>query len=197
MVDVAMLDCQLAILENALTTHLVTGDEPGRLGTRHPNIAPFQAFEAGDGQPARGLRRPRRASSRALCGAIGRRELTHDARFRTADDRRRHVDALADVLGAVLRDASGGRSGSPRSRTPACRARRSTRCADAVRTPQVERRATWSSASTIRRSAGSIVAGNPIKLAGVPEPPARRAPPDLDADRGEILSWLDARSARA
>ena len=45
-----MLDCQLAILENALTTHLVTGELPGRLGTSHPNIAPFQAFEAGDGR---------------------------------------------------------------------------------------------------------------------------------------------------
>src|SRR5262249_27161420 len=48
MIDVAMLDCQLAILENALTTHLVTGVVPRRLGTRHPNITPFQAFAAAD-----------------------------------------------------------------------------------------------------------------------------------------------------
>jgi CoA:oxalate CoA-transferase len=37
------------------------------------------------------------------------------------------------------------------------------------------------------------VAGNPIKLGGVPDPEARRAPPDLDADRAAILAWLDAR----
>jgi CoA:oxalate CoA-transferase len=34
------------------------------------------------------------------------------------------------------------------------------------------------------------VAGNPIKLAGVPEPESRRPPPDLDADRAAILAWL-------
>jgi crotonobetainyl-CoA:carnitine CoA-transferase CaiB-like acyl-CoA transferase len=38
------------------------------------------------------------------------------------------------------------------------------------------------------------VAGNPIKLAEVPDPPARRPPPDLDADRAAILAWLEAQS---
>ena len=39
-----------------------------------------------------------------------------------------------------------------------------------------------------------FVAGNPIKLAGVPEPPAHRPPPELDADREAILAWLERRS---
>ena len=82
MIDVAMLDCQLAILENALTTHLVTGAQPGRLGTRHPNIAPFQAFDDRRRPSDRRLRRPRRLFA-AFCGAIGRAELPVDARFRT------------------------------------------------------------------------------------------------------------------
>jgi len=74
MIDVAMLDCQLAILENALTTHLVTGALPGRLGTRHPNIAPFQAFATAT-SPDRRVCRPRRALRRVL-HAIGRPELS-------------------------------------------------------------------------------------------------------------------------
>src|SRR5262252_2720896 len=93
MVDVAMLDCQLAILENALTAHLVTGAVPGPLGTRHPNIAPFQAFEARDGRSVVVCAGHDEQFQR-ICGALGRPELVGDARFLTAEDRRRHADAL-------------------------------------------------------------------------------------------------------
>ena len=44
-----MLDCTVAVLENAITRYEVTGNVPGPLGTRHPSIAPFQAFRAADG----------------------------------------------------------------------------------------------------------------------------------------------------
>lgn len=49
MVDVSMLDCQVAILENALARYEVTGQVPGRLGNRHPSITPFSAVPASDG----------------------------------------------------------------------------------------------------------------------------------------------------
>jgi CoA:oxalate CoA-transferase len=47
--DLAMLDCTVAVLENAISRFAVTGDVPGPLGTRHPSITPFQAFRAADG----------------------------------------------------------------------------------------------------------------------------------------------------
>jgi len=47
--DMAMLDCTVAVLENAVVRYAVTGDVPKPLGTRHPSIAPFQAFRAADG----------------------------------------------------------------------------------------------------------------------------------------------------
>ena len=43
-VDVAMLDCQVAILENAIARYFSTGQVPGPLGARHPSITPFEAF---------------------------------------------------------------------------------------------------------------------------------------------------------
>ena len=48
LVDVAMLDCQVAILENAIARYAATGVVPGPLGARHPSIAPFAAFRARD-----------------------------------------------------------------------------------------------------------------------------------------------------
>ena len=48
-VDIAMFDCQLALLENAIMRYTVEGEIPGPLGARHPTITPFQAFATADG----------------------------------------------------------------------------------------------------------------------------------------------------
>ena len=48
MVDVGMLDCQVAILENAIGRYLSAGELPAPLGMRHPSITPFDGFRVGD-----------------------------------------------------------------------------------------------------------------------------------------------------
>jgi CoA:oxalate CoA-transferase len=190
LVDVAMLDCQLAILENALTTHLVTGELPRRLGTRHPNIAPFQAFEAGDGQLLV-VCAGHDNQFAAFSTAIGRPELPADARFATPDGRRVHADALvAEVSRELLR--------RPAAEWLAVLDAVGVPCApvntvaDAVRTPQVAAR------NMVLEIADPVigplfVAGNPIKLSDMPDPKTHRPPPELDADRAAILAWLRAR----
>ncbi len=50
MVDVAMLDSQVAILENAIARHVVTGEIPKPQGNRHPAIVPFETFDTRDGE---------------------------------------------------------------------------------------------------------------------------------------------------
>ena len=45
----AMLDSQVAILENALARYGATGQVPGPIGSRHPSITPFGTFAAADG----------------------------------------------------------------------------------------------------------------------------------------------------
>jgi CoA:oxalate CoA-transferase len=188
LVDVAMLDSQLAILENALTTHLVTGELPGRLGTRHPNIAPFQAFEAGDGRPVV-VCAGHDAHFALLCRVLDRPALATDERFATPDARRRHVDVLERELAAAMRARPAAewleqleRAGIPCAPV--------NTVADAVREPQAGAR---NMVLHIADPAiGDLaVAGNPIKMAGVPDPAPRRPPPDLDADRGTILAWLE------
>src|SRR5262249_27800596 len=187
LVDVAMLDCQLAILENALTTHLVTGELPGLLGTRHPNIAPFQAFAAGDGAEVV-ICAGHDGQFAKLCECLARPELLADPRFRTTDGRRRHADELEAEIATTLR-------ARPATEWLGCFQRAGIPCApvnsvaDAVRSPQVAARHMIVEIPdpAIGRLA---VAGNPIKLAGVPEPESRHPPPELDADRAAILTWL-------
>ena len=48
-VDVAMLDAQVALLENAVVRAANTDEVPGPIGTRHPLVTPFQALPTVDG----------------------------------------------------------------------------------------------------------------------------------------------------
>ena len=47
--DIAMTDCMLAVLENAVVRQTVAGQTPGRVGSRHPAITPFDVFETANG----------------------------------------------------------------------------------------------------------------------------------------------------
>ncbi len=186
-VDVAMLDCQLAILENALTTHLVTGLVPRPNGTRHPNIAPFQAFTAGDGRSLV-VCAGHDAQFRAFATALERPELLDDPRFATPDTRRRHADDLEAIVQEALatRPAAEWLERFERAEVPCGPV---NTVADAVRQPQVAARAMVLEVDD--PAIGRLfVAGNPVKLSGVPELATRRPPPALDADRDAILAWL-------
>lgn len=49
LVDVAMLDCMVAVLENAVSRYLVNGVIPHPIGNRHPSISPFTTLATSDG----------------------------------------------------------------------------------------------------------------------------------------------------
>jgi len=189
-VDVAMFDCQLALLENALTTHLVTGHVPGPLGTRHPNIAPFQAFAGSDGKRFV-VCAGHDNLFRDFSAAIGRPDLPDDPRFLTADARRTNAEALTAELDAVLgtRPAAAWLEVLERARVPCAPI---NTVAEAVRHPQAAARHMVVEVADPR--IGTLfVAGNPVKLSGVSEASTRRPPPALDGDRSAILDWLNAR----
>ena len=190
MLDVAMLDCQLAILENALTTHLVTGVVPRRHGTRHPNIAPFQAFTTGDGTPIVICAGHDNLFER-LCRTIGCPDLLADPRFRTADLRREQADALEHEIEAALRTRPAAEWLDILERAEVPCAPVNT-VADAARLPQVAARRMV--VEIPEPAMGTLyVAGNPVKIADVPEATTHRPPPDVDADRAAILAWLRER----
>lgn len=49
LVDMALLDVMVGTLGNQAMNYLVSGRSPKRMGNAHPNIAPYEAFEAKDG----------------------------------------------------------------------------------------------------------------------------------------------------
>src|SRR3990172_8464924 len=102
LVDVSMLDCQIAILENAFMRYFATGQVPGPIGTRHPSATPFQAFPTKDGWIVLALSWGVENQWELFCALIGRPELIYDERFETSASRTEHHAELEPVLNESL-----------------------------------------------------------------------------------------------
>lgn len=100
-VDIAMLDCQVALLENAIARTIATGSPPGPLGSRHPSITPFAAFQAADQHII--IAAGNDQLFNRLCDAIGAPALAKDPRFATNDKRNTHHQELATELESILK----------------------------------------------------------------------------------------------
>jgi CoA:oxalate CoA-transferase len=101
-IDVSMLDCQIAILENAFVRYFATGEIPKPLGTRHPLTAPFQAFPTRDGWIVLAISWGVENQWELFCATIGRPELMGDPRFTTPGRRAGNHDVLEPILNEAL-----------------------------------------------------------------------------------------------
>ncbi|MGF7175619.1 CaiB/BaiF CoA transferase family protein [Azospirillum doebereinerae] len=95
-IDVAMLDCQLALMENAIARYLNAGDVPRALGSRHPLIAPFQSFPTADKPIAVCV--DTNEQWERMCGAMGLEHLLTDPRFLTGSQRNANHAELEPLL---------------------------------------------------------------------------------------------------
>ena len=100
-IDVAMLDCQVAILENAIVRYTATGEVPGPIGARHPSITPFGVFAAADGYLV--IAAGNNSLFRRLCRVIGCPDVIDDPRFATNALRTQHHAELQTEIEAALR----------------------------------------------------------------------------------------------
>lgn len=103
LVDVAMLDCQVAMLCYQASYFLHSGDEPGRQGRGHASIPTYRSFDAGNDTELVITANTERMW-RALCGVLGREELADDPRFATNDDRYANRFELWPLLEAAFRE---------------------------------------------------------------------------------------------
>jgi len=107
-IDISMLDCQITVLENAFVRYLNTGKIPHALGTRHPVITPFQAFETKDGYVAMALRGGVKDQWPLFCAAIDRVDLIDDQRFEDGWTRTVNYHELEPILTGVMKTRTTG-----------------------------------------------------------------------------------------
>ncbi len=185
-VDIAMFDCQLALLENAVMRYTVLGEVPGPLGGRHPSIVPFEALETSDGWMIVAAGNDNLWLK--LCEALARPDLASDPRYKTNDLRNRNRDALRPELVKELRKRT-------TTENIALLERAGVPCGpinnveQALNHPQVAARNMMITVED--PAAGTLkLAGNPLKFSAFPDPPTRDPAPTLDRDRAKILKEL-------
>jgi CoA:oxalate CoA-transferase len=185
-VDVAMLDSQIALLENAIARYGATGEVPGPIGSRHPSIAPFEAYVTRDFHVV--IAAGNDTLFVKLCAVIERPELAENPLFASNESRVTHVAALKDEIEARLtmhdRDhwlALFGAEGIPCGPI--------NNVAEALAQPQVQAR---NMVITVDDPmTGPLrMAGNPVKFPAFEDPASREPAPELDADRQAVLALI-------
>jgi len=95
-IDMALLDTQVGVLANQALNFLTTGVSPRRMGNAHPNLVPYQVFEAADGPLVIAVGNDRQNAD--LCKLLGKTDLASDPRFAT---NRARVANRADFIAAL------------------------------------------------------------------------------------------------
>ncbi len=185
-VDVAMLDSQVAVLENAISRYVATGEVPGKLGSRHPSIAPFAAFATQDGHIA--IAAGNDDLFHRVARVLERPDLITDPRFKTNPARVNHVDQLAlEMEMSLLKRPSAEWLARLEEAGVPCGPINDV--AQVMADPQVLARNMI--IETEDPDFGPIrMQGNPVKLSAHEDPKTRAAAPELDEHRAAILAWL-------
>jgi CoA:oxalate CoA-transferase len=185
-VDVALFDCQLALLENAIMRYTATGEIPGPMGARHPSITPFEAFSTRDGNII--IAAGNDGLFISLARALDRPDLAENPLFKTNPLRNEHQEALrAELEGVLTRESTDHWIAVLEAAGVPCGP--VNNIAQALAHPQTAARNMLISVDD--PVTGPLeLAGNPMKLSGFVDPPTRSLAPDLDADRDHILREL-------
>jgi len=185
-VDVALFDCQLALLENAIMRYTTTGEIPGPMGARHPSITPFEAFHTGDGNLI--IAAGNDGLFVKLAHALNRADLAANPLFKTNTLRNQHQEALRTEIEDVLyRESTDHWIAVLEGAGVPCGSVNNV--AQALAHPQTAARNMLISVDD--PVTGPLeLAGNPMKMSSFVDPPTRPPAPDLDADRDKILREL-------
>ena len=185
-IDVAMLDCQVAILENALARYQVTGTPPLPLGNRHPTITPFQAYRASDDYLVVAMGND--SLWRAFCTAVERTDLADDERFATNHGRTENLDALNAILEPLFASRTVDEWNELLDAAKIPHSRINT-IDKVMEHPQVLARNMVVEVDD--PVAGRVkIAGNPIKMSSFPDETSRPRVPELGEHTDEVLASL-------
>ena len=182
-IDVSMLDCQIAILENAIARYLSKNEIPKPMGSRHPSIAPFEAFKTKDSYIIIAAGNDKLFES--LCNALNLKDLIKDNKYKSNSLRSENIETLKRSFENKLIN---------KTTTEWVKILEAVKipCGpiynikEAVENPQIESR------NMIVKAYHKVIgdfklAGNPIKMSTYKDEKTRGDIPDLDEHREKIL----------
>jgi len=183
-IDVAMLDSQVAILENALARFQVDGVSPTPIGNKHPTVSPFQAFMAKDEYFVLPIGNDKLWQK--FCHVVGKEDWANDPRFVTNAGRNNNMDTLIPMIEKLFLTKKASEwikliesAGIPCGPI--------NNIEKVMNDPQVHARNMIVEIDD--DVAGTIkIAGNPIKMTSIPEEKKRNPVPKLGEHTAEVLS---------
>ena len=184
-IDLGLLDVQVAWLYNQGLNYLTSGEVPQRLGTAHPNSAPYQIFQSSDGFII--LAANNDQQFKRFCKFAGCEELLKNPKFATNPDRVRNREKLAAMVGDVIKQCTSKYwiDGLEKVNVSCC----PINTLDKVfEDPGVLAREMKITMPHPLSENGEIdIIGNPIKLSETPIE-YKRAPPTMGQHTDEVLS---------
>ena len=182
-IDVSMLDCQTAILENPIARYLSKNEIPKPMGSRHPAIAPFEAFKTKDSYIIIAAGNDKLFEK--LCNILNMKEVNKASKFSDNSSRAKNMDELKKILEDKLKVKETNEwvkimEGEKIPCGPIFNIK------EAVENPQVETR------NMIVKAYHKVIgdfklAGNPIKMSSYKDEKTRGDIPDLDEHREKII----------
>ena len=185
-IDVSMLDCQIAILENAIARYLSKGEIPKPMGSRHPSISPFEAFKTKDSYIIIAAGNDKLFEGMCLTLNL---DLHKDEKFNSNANRNANIEELKKILENTLKDKTTAEWCTilEEKRIP-CGPINNIK--EAVESPQIQARNMIVSA--MHDKIGEFkMAGNPIKMSSYEDSDKRGTIPNLDEHREKILKEFD------
>ena len=182
-IDVSMLDCQIAILENAIARYLAKNEIPEPMGSRHPSITPFEAFKTKDSYIIIAAGNDKLFKN--LCNVLQIQEISTDERFSTNSLRSENVDQLKKIIEEKLslKKTDEWVKEMEQLKIP-CGPIFNIK--QAVENPQIQERNMI--ISSFHKKIGEFKsAGNPIKMSSYKDEKTRGDIPDLDEHRDKII----------
>ena len=182
-IDVSMLDCQIAILENAIARYLSKKEIPEPMGSRHPSIAPFEAFKTKDSFLIIAAGNDKLFKS--LCEVLEIPNIANDEMYKTNSLRSQNIDKLKLIIEDKLQHKNTDEwiKVMENLKIP-CGPIFNIK--QAVENPQIKERNMI--VKSFHKKIGEFKsAGNPIKMSTYKDEKTRGDIPDLDEHRDKIL----------
>ena len=182
-IDVSMLDCQIAILENAIARYLSKNEIPEPMGSRHPSIAPFEAFKTKDSFLIIAAGNDKLFKS--LCEVLEIHNIANDEMYKTNSLRSQNINKLKLIIEDKLQHKNTDEwiKVMENLKIP-CGPIFNIK--QAVENPQIKERNMI--VKSFHKKIGEFKsAGNPIKMSTYKDEKTRGDIPDLDEHRDKIL----------
>ena len=186
-IDISMLDCQIAILENAIARFSVSNENPIPIGTDHPTISPFGAFNTLDEKIV--LAAGNNKIFKKLCVLLSRKDLYNNEQFNNNEKRNNNINVLRYEIEKTLKLKKSNHwievlsdAGIPCSKI--------NKISDVLKNKQLIKRNMFLE-YIVSKKRKFKVSGNPIKISGIKESQISKKAPNLNENKKEILKLFN------